>query len=64
LEFDTGAVLPVLRAAAHDVHEKVRWSARFAMFQKGFGPYPGPFEPREEGSPPWELFDHDLSNNQ
>ena len=57
MELDTGAVLPVLQAAAHDVHEEVRWSARFALFQRKLGPYPGPFDPREQGSPACELCD-------
>jgi hypothetical protein len=57
MEFATGAVLPVLQAAAHDLHEEVRWSAQFALFQKGLGPYPGPFDPREQGSPSCELCD-------
>ena len=62
MEFDTGAVLPVLQAAAHDVHEEVRWSAQFALFQKELGPYPGPFDPREQGSPPCELCGEGGSN--
>lgn len=48
-EFDRGAVLAVLRTAAHDVHREVRWSARFALFQAGCGPDPGLFDCREGG---------------
>ena len=36
------AVTAVLQAAAHDPHADVRWSARFALFQKGLGEDPGP----------------------
>lgn len=35
------SVTAVLQAAAHDPHEDVRWSARFALFQKGLGEDPG-----------------------
>ena len=40
-EFADGSVLPVLQAAVHDLHEDVRWSAQFALFQKGMGAEPG-----------------------
>jgi hypothetical protein len=62
MEFDTGDVLPALQAAAHDVHEEVRCSAQFALFQKELGPYPGPFDQREQGSPSCELCDERRSN--
>lgn len=44
LAFGTGDVLAVIQAAGHDVHRDVRWSGRFALFQKGHGPHPGPFD--------------------
>lgn len=40
-DFDDGSVLPVLQAAVHDPRKDVRWSAQFALFQKGIGEEPG-----------------------
>jgi HEAT repeat protein len=46
-EFDVDPVLPVLRDATNDAVADVRWSARYALFQMGLGPDPGPTDGSE-----------------
>jgi HEAT repeats len=56
-DLDPAAVLPVLQAAAHDCDRSVRWAARLALFQKGFGSDPGVFDCREGGDGWCEIID-------